>query len=193
MVAQSLYKSTGCATKTVWPSFVAEGYDGVDAGRSAGRDEAGQQSDQREQGGNAGEGERVRGADAEKKASQEARDPERSSDSQDKTEKRQAGSLAEDEAEHIAALGAEGDADAKFLRALRDAVGDQAVDAHYGEQQSDGGKNSEKQHGEARAGKRIGEELIHGGDGGHGLFAIQLLQLGVDSGDHRQGIAGSAH
>src|SRR6266446_5961931 len=173
--------------------LVAEGYDGVDAGGAAGGDEAGQQSDKREQGGDAGEGERVGGADAEKKAGQEARDPERSSDSQDKTEKRQARSLTENEAEDIAALGAKSDADAKFLGALRDAVGDQAVDAHGGEQQSDGGKNSEKQHGEARAGKRIGEKLIHRGDGGHGLFGVQLLKLRVDSGNHGQGITGSAH
>src|SRR2546427_6020057 len=173
--------------------FVAEGYDGVDAGGAAGGDEAGQQGDAREQGGDTGESERVRGADAEKQAGQEARDRQGGGNSQCEAEQRQTGSVTQDEAEDIAALRAEGDADAEFLGALRDAVGDQAVDAHGGKQQSDGGKNSQKQHGKARTGKRIGEKLVHGGDGGHGLFAVQLLNLVVDSGNHGQRIAGSAH
>src|SRR2546427_13203866 len=54
--------------------FVAEGYDGVNAGGAAGGDEAGQQGDEREQGGDTGESERGRGADAEQQAGQEARD-----------------------------------------------------------------------------------------------------------------------
>src|SRR6266852_2002774 len=130
--------------------LVAEGYDGVDAGGAAGGDEAGQQGDKREQGGDAGEGERVGGADAEEKASQETRDRQGGGNSQNEAEQRQTSSVTQDEAEDIAALGAEGDADAEFLGALRYAVGDQAVDAHGGKQQGDGGKNSEKQHGEAR-------------------------------------------
>src|ERR1700682_5219179 len=85
--------------------LVAEGYDGVDAGGAAGGDKAGQQGDELEQGGDTGEGERVRGADAEKKAGEEARDPERSSNSQCEAEQRQTSSVTQDEAEDIAALG----------------------------------------------------------------------------------------
>src|SRR5712664_2200772 len=166
--------------------FVAEGYDGVDAGGTTGGDEASQQGDESEQGGDAGKGERVGGADAEEKAGQEARDRQGGGNSQCEAEQRQTSSVTQDEAEDIPALGAEGNADAEFLGALGDAVGDEAVDAHGGKQQSDAGKNSQKQHGEARAGKRIGEKLLHGGDRGHGLFAVQLLKLRVDSGNHGQ-------
>src|SRR5947208_1123017 len=63
--------------------------------------------------------------------------------------------LTQDEAQNIAALGAERDANAKFRRALGDAVGDQAVDADRRKHHSDSGKDPKKKHGEARAGKGI--------------------------------------
>src|ERR1700694_1636668 len=115
------------------PSFVAERDDGVHASGAARRDEARQQSDKRQQASDAGKGERVGGADTEKQGSQEARESERGENADGHAQERKACPLCKHEAQNIAALSAESDANAEFLGPLGDAVSDQAIDDDGGQ------------------------------------------------------------
>jgi hypothetical protein len=156
--------------------FVAQGDDGVDAGGAAGGNEARQQSDGGEQAGDAGKGERVGDTDTKQHAGQEPRKGQGRKHAESDAEKRETSALGEYETQDVAALGAKRDANAEFLGALGDAIGDQAIDAHAGENQRDRRKNSKKKHGEARAGKGIREKLVHGSDGSHREFRVHLLK-----------------
>ena len=71
-------------------------------------------------------------------------------------------------AQHVATLGAERHPDADFLRPLRDAVRDHAVDADGGEQKRRAGKAREQQHREAALRDRVGHHLVHRLDVGDG-------------------------
>ncbi len=52
--------------------------------------------------------------------------------------------LAQDEIQHVAVVGAEGEADADFVEALADAVRDDAVDADGGEKKREGAEDAGK-------------------------------------------------
>ena len=77
-------------------------------------------------------------------------------------------SLPDDHAQHVAALRAERHPDADFLRALRHAVGDDAVDADGREQQRRAGENAEQQHRQTPLGDRARDDLVHRPDVGDG-------------------------
>jgi len=95
-------------------SFIAKGDYGVDACGATRGDEARQQSDDRQQAGDAGKSERVGGANSEK-GGQEPREGQRREKSESDAEKHEARPLCQHEAQNIAALGAERDANAELL------------------------------------------------------------------------------
>jgi len=91
--------------------------------------------------------------------------------------------LAEDHPHDVAAIGAEGHADADFLRALRGNEGEHSVDAYEREQQGRGGEGSEERESEARAGVAVHVEHLaeshHVQDGLVFVHGINELTHGV--------------
>ena len=72
--------------------------------------------------------------------------------------------LRDDEAEQSAAGCAEREADAHLLGALRDRVGEDAVDADGGEDDGERSEAGDEQHDEAALGYQARDALIHGLD-----------------------------
>jgi len=78
---------------------------------------------------------RIRGADSEHESADEPRDGERSKKTESAAGGRDFSTRAEHKPHDVAALCAQGHADGDLLRALRDAEGDDRVDAHGCEEQ----------------------------------------------------------
>ena len=141
--------------------FGAEGGHGINFRRAAGGEPAGEEGDEREERGDGGEGERVVGRDGEKERRKRVGEQERAGEAENESEKGETKTLAEDEAEHIGALGAERHADAEFLGALRNRVGDGAVQTDRGEEKGDSGEKPSEQRGRATGGEAVADARLH--------------------------------
>ncbi len=102
---------------------------GIDAHGAACRQVAGDERDGGEQEANGGEGDGVGGAGFEKYGAQESREPEAEQESDQQADENQPDAVAEDEAEDVLTLRAEGEANADFVGALPRGVGNEAVDS----------------------------------------------------------------
>jgi hypothetical protein len=139
-----------------------EGYEGVDLGGAAGGEVAGGDGDEEEDCGYGSEGERVVGGDAEELIGHEAGEGERGDEAEDDAEESHFCALAEDELEDVAGLRAQGDADADFVGALADEIGNHTVNSHTGQEQRQRGEDAEQNHGNAARGEGVGDDIIHG-------------------------------
>ena len=80
--------------------------------------------------------------------------------------------LAHDEAKDVAALRAEGHADADFVRALLDAVRNYAVNSDGGEDERESAEKTEQDESEMRSGHGIFNQMLHGDDVEDGLIFV---------------------
>ena len=106
-----------------------------------------------------GKRERIGRADAVEQRRHKPGDNNRSNNPEPDTQKREPSTLAKDEAKNVAAIRAERHADAEFLSALRDAVGDHAVNPDACKHERKRCEHAEYKHREARAGKRCRKKL----------------------------------
>jgi len=120
-----------------------------DAG-APGRPPAGNESDKAEQDGDGENCERIGRADAVKQIAEQTADGEDERDADDSAERDQPHAFAEDQAQHVAALRAEGEPNADFVRALGDGVTHHAENARGREQQRDAGEKRDQNRVEAR-------------------------------------------
>ena len=87
--------------------------------------------------------------------------PERRDDADDESAYDGHHSLPNDKVENIACLRTERHAHTDFSRALRDAVGDCAVDADAGEQQRDSGEDTEQPRHQSRLTDGLRHDCVH--------------------------------
>ena len=82
-----------------------------------------------------------------------------SAEADDQSDDGQAQSFLHHQPDDVARGGAEGEANPEFIGALRDAVGDDAVDAHAGEGEREPGETAEQIHRETAIGGGVGEQF----------------------------------
>jgi hypothetical protein len=172
------------------PLFVAKGYYGVDPRGPTSGNVASSQCDEGEQERNNRKCEGICCTGAIEQCGHKPSHGERGHNSEAGAEKREAGSLAQHEAENIAAPRAKREANPEFLRTLSNGVGDHAINADRGEDESNRCKDAKQKRGEPRPRERIRKKLIHWGDGGHGQLGVHLLKLAARCGHHREWIIG---
>src|SRR6202167_4755670 len=165
--------------------LVAEGFHGVDAHGAVGRDVAGEEGGGQEQGGDGQEGDGVGGADVDEEAGEDAGYAEGGEDANGDAGADEDGGVAEDEGEDAGRVSAQGHADAHFVGAAGGVVGDDAVDAHDGEDEAE---NAERA---CEGGAHFVEEeavgahqgFFHGHDVIDGDIGIEVVNLSFDHGD----------
>src|SRR5262249_49183622 len=140
-------------------SFVAECDKRVDTRGAASRKPASQQDERGQDHDTGAESERVEGAHMEQDTGQEACQGEGASQSEDDAVEGQPRALHKDEREYVLRAGAESDADADFLAALRDEIGDDAIDADRSQEQREHCKGSDEGDGETARSGRICDDI----------------------------------
>ena len=103
-------------------------------------------------------------------------------------------SLTDDQGKDVFASRAQGDQDSDIVRALRDQIGHHAVKADRGQQQREGREGAQHRAGEALAGQRIVQAVLHGAnaidDGGR----IDGMNFAGDGGgESRVAETGTSH
>ena len=129
--------------------------------------------------------------DADQHAGEQLAENKSDDDAEDTAECDEAGGLRDDEAEESAAGCAEGEADTHLLRALRDRIGEDAVDADRGENDREQSEAGDEQHDEAALRDLIGDALVHGLDVEEGLLGIDG-EDGLANGVGEEGGVGGA-
>jgi len=129
--------------------------------------------------------------DADQHASEEPTEEEGAGDAEDAASSDEAGGLRDDEADKSAARCAEGEADAHLLRAPRDGVGKDAVDADSGEDDREQGEAGDEQHDEAALRNLARDALVHGLDVKERLLWVDS-EDGLTHGVREQGGIGGA-
>src|SRR5262249_24495361 len=123
-----------------------------------------QKGDKREEGQqqrNRQKSQRIGRADADKQARQKARKPQRDGAAQRDADQRQFQSLPDHQPKDVAASGAQRHPQADLARSLRRAVGDYAIDSHYGQAQTEQTKQSQQRRRHARGQKRHHQVFAH--------------------------------
>src|SRR5437879_8968295 len=156
--------------------FFAEGDGGVHAGGAAGGEVGGEEDDEGEQRTDDGVGVWVGWTDAEKEGAHQARDGERGHESDSDADGDEAGALTEDHAKDLERRGTESHANADFAGAARDGIGDDAIHADGGEEESDASERGEKKHGKARLNDGVADE--RGERRGPGGRQLRLARVG---------------
>src|SRR5271156_6118923 len=151
---------------------MAQGDHGIYRGGAASWDVAGGQCYGDEQSRYGGEGERIGRADAEQQVGHQAREREGGREAERNSDDRELQPFAENLEQNFALLRAQRHADANFVDALSDEVGDYAVDADAGEQERDDGEGSEENCGKTLGRGGIADDFRHGLRAVNDLFAV---------------------
>ncbi len=104
---------------------------------------------------------RVGRADAVEQRGHQARQADRRGDAEDDAGGDQGHALSQNEAQDIAALRAERDADAELARPLRDGIRNDAIQSDRGQEQRGAGEDAEEQHREFFLEQRSRDHVVH--------------------------------
>ena len=115
---------------------------------------------------------RIAGTDFEKQRAQGARGRQRSAEPDRDSGQRQDHAVSQHHFQYVAALGAEGHADADFERSPAHHIGDHAEDPDRGQQQGQRGEHAHERHVGALRGESLGEPVSHGGDVVYGHIRV---------------------
>ena len=103
------------------------------------------------------------------------------------------GGLAENNFQHVTALRAQRHANADFVRALADDVGNHAINSDAGKQQRERGEHREQNHGEAPRGERLRNNVVHGVGVEQNGFAVEVVDGLANGAGESVGRAFGAH
>src|SRR5687768_1229353 len=174
-------------------SSVSEGDHGVGARGANGGDVTGQQrnDDQRER--HADEGHQVKGADVKQKGAKSAAAHYAQEQAYAGAHEDELRRAANDEAQDIGALRAQGHADADLMGALHDQERHHAVDPDRSEHERDRGKDADQDDGEFAGRDRIGRDLLERPDICGGQIRVKPTDLAANGGGERARVLRTPH
>ena len=161
-------------------SFISQRDHWVHFRRATRRQKIRNESDRAEHDDHDSKGERVARADTVKQALEKSRERERRDQSRSEAEQCKLHSGADDQSENVSALRAKREPDSEFARALRDRVGNDAVQSERRESQRNRRESAEKRAIQTAAGDRLRNHAPQRFDPEKGQRRIDLAQCVLD-------------